>query len=29
MSKTFIRIDNFLSKEECSEFIEKFKQSPV
>ena len=29
MSKTFIRVDNFLSKEECSEFIEKFKQSPV
>ena len=27
MSKTFIRIDNFLSKEECNKLIEKFKQS--
>ncbi len=29
MNKTFIRVDNFLSKEECNEFIEKFKQSPA
>jgi len=27
MSKTFIRIDNFLSKEECNKLIKKFKQS--
>tara|TARA_R110000744_G_scaffold308568_2_gene416611 strand:- start:213 stop:647 length:435 start_codon:yes stop_codon:yes gene_type:complete len=27
MNRTFIRIDNFLSKEECNKLIEKFKQS--
>ena len=27
MNRTFVRIDNFLSKEECNKLIEKFKQS--